>query len=392
MDDNFKHRLKNWVDKREAQNRMRMKDITHVVDPGRIIPKEDKEVEDHNYYSKKIREYIQKRLNEWAVNKSEELNKKLNEEISKLHDDWTENNSYKDRDKLHSKMMLPYNSKERNAMLKDLQTKVPAKIINGEKHYLLHRRHEPIKGNFVVHNQTTSYSTFPKEKMSEILGGGHIHSAWIPESKISYSFEFSLPYHAIKPNSGDGEEGEIIVGAGKYPIHENFFQTSTMSKPIYSSDSGYPIKWPENLKSNEWAVNKSEELDKGAKGDWQKEGYTFKYIKPEKGPGYRTDMSSHQIEAFDKNNNKVGSYTFFEWHEPESIGSFSGKKIKRNPLEVWSANTQEDHKRKGLASEAYKIIENITGKKVYPGGSQTKEAKALWSQPSKPFGKKNEDQ
>ena len=75
MDDNFKHRLKNWVDKREAQNRMRMKDITHVVDPGRIIPKEDTEVEDHNYYGQKIREYVLKRLNELVVNKSEELNK-----------------------------------------------------------------------------------------------------------------------------------------------------------------------------------------------------------------------------------------------------------------------------------------------------------------------------
>jgi predicted GNAT family acetyltransferase len=75
MDDNFKHRLKNWVDKREAQNRVRMKDITHVVDPGRIIPKESKEEKDHNYYGKKIREYVLKRLQENVVNKSEELDK-----------------------------------------------------------------------------------------------------------------------------------------------------------------------------------------------------------------------------------------------------------------------------------------------------------------------------
>jgi|GEM_PF-6145128 len=75
MDDNFKHRLKNWVDKREAQNRMRIKDITHVVDPGRLIPKEDQEDKDHNYQGRKIREYVTKRLNELVVNKSEELDK-----------------------------------------------------------------------------------------------------------------------------------------------------------------------------------------------------------------------------------------------------------------------------------------------------------------------------
>lgn len=74
MSSEFKNQIEEWIKRREEQNRPEIKDTTHSTDPGRLIP-EEREEEDHNFYSKKIKEYFIKRLEESVVNKSEELEK-----------------------------------------------------------------------------------------------------------------------------------------------------------------------------------------------------------------------------------------------------------------------------------------------------------------------------
>lgn len=71
MSKEFKRQIEEWIKRREEKNRPEIPDISNSTDPGRLIPKEMEE-EDHIFYSKKIKEYAIKRLNELVVNKSEE--------------------------------------------------------------------------------------------------------------------------------------------------------------------------------------------------------------------------------------------------------------------------------------------------------------------------------
>jgi hypothetical protein len=58
---------------------------------------------------------------------------------------------------------------------------------------------------------------------------------------------------------------------------------------------------------------------------------------------------------------------------------------------VMNSKVLEPHQRKGLATAMYQMAEKeLKGKKLNPdvSVSQSKDAKALWSQPKRPFGKK----
>lgn len=71
MSSEFKKQIEEWIKRREEQSRPEIKDITNSTDPGRLIP-EEREEKDHNFYSKKIKEYFIKRLEDCVVNKPEE--------------------------------------------------------------------------------------------------------------------------------------------------------------------------------------------------------------------------------------------------------------------------------------------------------------------------------
>lgn len=81
--------------------------------------------------------------------------------------------------------------------------------------------------------------------------------------------------------------------------------------------------------------------------------------------GHRDDMDSLKITVYDKNRTKVGSFSFHNW-------------LEKNKLEPWSANVDKNHRRKGIATEAYKLAEKVFGKKLEPSTMQSKDAKALW--------------
>ena len=82
-----------------------------------------------------------------------------------------------------------------------------------------------------------------------------------------------------------------------------------------------------------------EPLTKGKKGDWQKEGYTFKY----------TGGNTHIVHAFDKKGNQVGEYEFAHLTDPYP---------HLDPLWV---STDKKHQRKGLATGAQLLAEKETG-------------------------------
>ena len=103
-------------------------------------------------------------------------------------------------------------------------------------------------------------------------------------------------------------------------------------------------------------LEKKENLEKGAKGNWEKEGYTL----------HHTHMPNnmHWIEAKDKHGNHVGAA---ELHPFENEG-------RLHPGQVY---VEEPHQRKGIASAMYKLAENKTGLRVTPSHKQTESGKVF---------------
>ena len=114
-----------------------------------------------------------------------------------------------------------------------------------------------------------------------------------------------------------------------------------------------------------------DDLEKGQNGDWEKEGYTFKHhVFNEK------NQKNHHISAHDKNGEIVGFFEFNQMHH------------RPNELFIVNSEVHPQHQRKGLASAAYKLAQEKTGATITPEtDNQTDSAKALWSQPNRPFGK-----
>lgn len=121
-------------------------------------------------------------------------------------------------------------------------------------------------------------------------------------------------------------------------------------------------------------IEKSEDLEKGLKGDWQKEGYT---IKPAgKLITDKAGIQTYQVHAFDPKGEKVGHYEF-EGYADHPVAS------------VTDSRTKKEHQRKGIATAAYQMAEKMMKKELSPGGEddwQTPAAKQLWAQKNRPFG------
>ena len=112
------------------------------------------------------------------------------------------------------------------------------------------------------------------------------------------------------------------------------------------------------------------DLEKGQRGDWKKEGYTIKYRKTDIVPA--TGSKIIYYDAHHPSGEVVGRYRF---------------SIDENSLYPLLSETDPEHRRKGLASAAYLSAEKRFKKKVQPSSAQSDEAKALWNQPKRSFGK-----
>jgi GNAT superfamily N-acetyltransferase len=123
---------------------------------------------------------------------------------------------------------------------------------------------------------------------------------------------------------------------------------------------------------HEEQVLKSEELEKGLKGDWQKEGYV---IKRKEGPNKAGLENAYTLIAKSPNGDIVGEASFAIHPDGENI--------------IVSSAIHPDHRRKGLATEMYKMAEKEFNLKI-KRTSQTPDAKSLWAQPNRPFGKSEE--
>lgn len=121
------------------------------------------------------------------------------------------------------------------------------------------------------------------------------------------------------------------------------------------------------------------ELEKGLKGDWQKEGYVLKHGTDTSWPG----EERHTVKIYHPSQlDKYGSPIWGKGIAGSAVFLRQGDQLK--PL---IAMVMPDHQRKGIASSLYAAVEQKTGLKVRPSDKQSEEAKLLWNQPNRSFGK-----
>lgn len=288
----------------------------------------------------------------------------------------------------------------------------------GEREFLLHRGQTAADAanQDIGHQGKASFTPIPKKAADFAKQGvidldnnnfehldedhpflskfGNVYSAWVPESKIhSIPNQWGSDVYE-NPNEAKGlpgrqfryDEHEVIIDThglnlhqvNKYDQIEHLKQLHQKHIDAVQNVPPAPIKyrvvkseidsWFENRVKNQPNVK---DLIKGQQGDWKKEGYKVSIDhdstwSPKKG------ITEFHVVAHSPAGKPVGRYTFHH---------------NGNSLKVSTADTDNLHQRKGLASEAYRLIEHHTGLKVQPDKIQSPEAEALWNQPNRPFGK-----
>jgi len=110
-------------------------------------------------------------------------------------------------------------------------------------------------------------------------------------------------------------------------------------------------------------------LQKGSKGDWQKEGYKIHHVGDPK--------SSFDVIAVSPKGETIGKV---------NIGRYETKTkpnlVASNPI------VHKDHRRKGIASAMYQYAEKVSGGVMKPDVGLTLSAKQMWAKPNRPFGGK----
>lgn len=102
----------------------------------------------------------------------------------------------------------------------------------------------------------------------------------------------------------------------------------------------------------------------GKNGDWKKEGYKI---------GHKIDGDTITVSAH-KDGKQVGEL-------------YAGKSTAhRGKLKALNLTVDSKHRRKGLATSMYNLAEKQMGQS-FVEGVQSANAKKLWSQPNRPFGK-----
>ena len=135
-----------------------------------------------------------------------------------------------------------------------------------------------------------------------------------------------------------------------------------------------------NLETGEYAFNQK------SKGDWESEGYNIS----ESDADFE-GADDGEMEAFLSENPEYRPMDFYiSAPDGDGVGQARiGLTKDRKNIYVWDINIDEDHQRKGLATEIYQRAEKYFGKTLVPI-NQSEDAKALWSQPNRPFGNSEE--
>lgn len=120
----------------------------------------------------------------------------------------------------------------------------------------------------------------------------------------------------------------------------------------------------------DYILNKAEKINHYTNYIKKKEVAGFTYLLFPENPYFLG-----QIKVFDSNDGT------------EVANSSFGRDYEGGPL-LPTVDVRPDKRRKGIATEMYKWIEEITGEKVNPSQGNSALAQKFWNQPNRPFGNK----
>ena len=233
---------------------------------------------------------------------------------------------------------------------------------------------KPTKGGFLAldkefaqnFSNTVHEFVFPSEKILDLRNKNHLEilKTKYPQSDIDFIKGSSqdLP-NAFTHEQNATERLEklknMALSLGFHGTYqkESDWPNQPVSVEIYNTKHLVP-------KQN---ISKSEDLEKGARGDWEKE------------EGYKVHVND-------------------DIHEPQAVVTHKGKKIGglntiKTPhgIKVSMVYVDPEHQRKGLATAMYQAVETKTKTKLIPSDKQTAQGQALWEQPNRQFGKSQTD-
>lgn len=233
--------------------------------------------------------------------------------------------------------------------IKHLINKDPNAIINykddGSLDFTLKERHGENKNG-------TSWNFHPQQGLSFL---GRFHDGKLLRSEKQN----------IEQNDFRRDFGKTRTAANFRNTNESDYRAANNNNgSIQSNRSDDSRREPNTIKKTQYT-----DLNKGLRGDWQKEGYKLDI-------SHSSDGKEAVIHAFTGDGKEAGRYHF--------TVPYKGNKN----IHVFESYTHAPHRRKGIANSAYKMAEQHFSGKILPTPSQqTDDAKALWNQPQKPFGK-----
>lgn len=188
-----------------------------------------------------------------------------------------------------------------------------------------------------------------------------------------------IPLNRLQQIKQDNNVGENGTDYSEQELHEAIVDRKVSSaNKMVSSAKNKEKKMAEDAQNSEApSFPPPMPMKKGAKGDWKKEGYKLKYMKP-----YHDRLGTvHTYHVSAPNSKESDSAGFFQIDEidhPE----------KGRILHISDAQVLPQHQRKGIASRIYRHIEKKTGLKILPiSHEQTPAAQKLWANPNRTFGK-----
>lgn len=112
-----------------------------------------------------------------------------------------------------------------------------------------------------------------------------------------------------------------------------------------------------------------------SKGNYKEEGYEIKVGEP----FFHRDGTEYVVDVFDPQGQEAAYFKFNHWTNHPVHGEI---------LHVMEAEVMKKHRRKGIASGVYALMEETLGVKVHEEpDQQTPDAQALWTNAHRIFGK-----
>lgn len=104
----------------------------------------------------------------------------------------------------------------------------------------------------------------------------------------------------------------------------------------------------------------------GSRGNWKNEGYRIRV-----GEGFdHRDGTEYVVDVFDSNEEEAAYFKFNHWFNHPMHGEI---------IHVMEAEVYTDHRRKGIATAVYDLMEETLGIKIHKESDQQSDlAKSFW--------------